>query len=140
MGVYPGRTGRDSNRVPATYGVSSADGLTVLPIEVNPVTGGLITDTTISGISLPAGASTATNQLNEIDILNLIQSAVQSIAGTKGISADLRVTILSGTVTTVTTVNTLSNITSIGGYNATGFMMGQNNMAAIQSNINNIVR
>jgi hypothetical protein len=78
-------------------------------------------------------------QENKPEEMMSIVEGVKAIANAKGVAADLRMTVLSGTVTTVTTVGTLSNITSIGGYNATGFMMGQNNMAAIQSNINNVV-
>lgn len=38
---------RDANRVPALLGVSSVDGTTVLPAEINPATGALITETTV---------------------------------------------------------------------------------------------
>jgi len=96
-------------------------------------------------IPLSTSAATSTRQDDQIDILNLIQSGIQSISGAKGVAADLRTTILSGTVTTVgtvttlTTLTTLSNITSIGGLNAAPFMQGQNNQTAVQSNINNVV-
>jgi hypothetical protein len=100
-------------------------------------------DVTVASLPLPSGAATATNQLNEIDILNLIQSAVQSVAGAKGVASDLRVTIVSGTVTTVatvTTVSTVSNQTNIGGIAATTLVPSISNSAAVLSNINNIVR
>ncbi|SRR5216117_889223 len=44
-----GRAPRDQNRVPVTFGVSSADGETTLPIEVNPATGRLLVDSTGGG-------------------------------------------------------------------------------------------
>lgn len=79
----------------------------------------------------------ATSQVDEqTDILETIASAIQAIASTRGIAADLRVTILSGTVTTVTT---LSNITSIGGINAVGLVPSNQNTVAVLSNINNVV-
>jgi len=41
------RIPRDPNRVPITAGVSTADGVTAVPIEVDPVTGQLqVTDST----------------------------------------------------------------------------------------------
>lgn len=124
-------------------GKTTAGGGSFVDVKVNP-SGALATETTIAGtVPLPTGAATATNQLNEIDILNLIQSAVQSVAGAKGVASDLRVTIVSGTVTTVatvTTVSTVSNQTNIGGIAATTLVPSISNSAAVLSNINNIVR
>ena len=74
---------------------------------------------------------------------DLVQQ-VSFLSSVRGIASDLRVTLLSGvlttlgTVTTVTTVATLSNITNIGGLAATPLMAQATNQTAIQSNINNI--
>lgn len=96
---------------------------------------------------LPATADSVEDLLT---LTSAIQDLVQQISfltSVRGIAADLRVTLLSGalttlgtvtTVSTVTTVGTLSNITSIGGISAGGFVPQQTNQAAIQSNINNI--
>lgn len=39
-----GRIPRDQNRVPVLAGVSSADGITITEVEINPATGGLLTE------------------------------------------------------------------------------------------------
>jgi hypothetical protein len=69
------------------------------------------------------------------DTLNSIRSAVESIRAVVGIAADLRVTILSGTVTTVTT---LTGITNIGGNAANIVVPNLQNMTAVLTNINNV--
>jgi hypothetical protein len=54
-----GSAGRDANRAPVTFGVSTADGKTVLPIEIDPVTGQLQVNST-GGSTIPiSGATTA---------------------------------------------------------------------------------
>lgn len=74
MGTLTGRTPRDANRVPVTYGVASSDGLTVTPIEVNPITGRLLVDslgssnasvnlTQVSGSNITLGQKTMANSL-----------------------------------------------------------------------------
>lgn len=95
--------------------------------------------------STPVGGATEAEQDSQIDILNEIRSALQSVAHAKGVTADLRVTLLSGTVTTVTTVatvatvTTLSNITSIGGITATQVAPAIQNTNSVLSNINNVI-
>lgn len=63
-----------------------------------------------------------------------LKNILQGIATTRGIANDIRVTILSGTVTTVTT---LTGITNIGGNAAVPLIPAIQNAAA-QNNINNI--
>lgn len=53
MEPLTGRIPRDQNRVPVIAGVSSVDGLTVLPAEINPTTGRLLVDTATSSGGLP---------------------------------------------------------------------------------------
>lgn len=48
MSALTGRSPRDANRVPATFGVSSVDGVTVLPIEINPSTGQLLVEASVT--------------------------------------------------------------------------------------------
>lgn len=91
---------------------------------------------------------------------NSILAALQEIAtrigflsAVRGIAADLRVTLLSGvltsvgtvttvttvsTVTSTTTVGTLTNQTNIGGHNAALTVLSQVNNLAVVGNINNI--
>jgi len=79
--------------------------------------------------------------------LQEIATRIGFLSAVRGIAADLRVTLLGGTLTTVTTVSTvsgvttvstLSNITSVGNHNAALIVIGQVNTAAVLSNINNI--
>lgn len=80
--------------------------------------------------------------ISEQQQLEIIQNSIQELVSrldflpsVRGIAADLRVTLLSGVVTSVTT---LSNQTSIGGYLASSMVQNsQNNLATI-ANINNI--
>lgn len=60
MSALTGRTPRDANRVPATFGVSSVDGRTVTPLEVNPTSGRLLVDVASSD-------TTSSAVLNSID-------------------------------------------------------------------------
>ena len=87
--------------------------------------------------------------------LAIIAEAIQELVSrldflpaVRGIAADLRVTLLSGVVTTVTTVTTVSTVTSIttlanqtniGGFSASPLMQNNQNTLAIASNINNIL-
>ncbi len=84
--------------------------------------------------------------------LAVISQAIQELVArldflpsVRGIAADLRVTLLSGvvttvtTVTTVTSVTTLANQTNIGGFSASALIQNNQNQTAIMSNINNIV-
>ncbi|NCU31027.1 hypothetical protein EOM57_04445 [Candidatus Saccharibacteria bacterium] len=68
-------------------------------------------------------------------MLNQIQNAIAAIRSTIGIAADLRVTLLSGTVTTVSSV---TNVVAIGGLAGLVPMNALMNLAYIQSNGNNI--
>lgn len=67
MSALSGRSPRDANRVPVNFGVSSTDGITVEPFEVNPSTGRLLVDALIS-----SGSAT--------DNVNLIQVGGSSIS------------------------------------------------------------
>jgi hypothetical protein len=63
-----------------------------------------------------------------------IANAVQAIAAAKGATADLRVSVLTGTVTTVT------NQTNQGGHPLTVAIPAAQNQIATQAFVNNIVR
>lgn len=97
------------------------------------------------------------SQKEKLTESNGILAALQEIAtrigflsAVRGIAADLRVTLLSGaltsvgtvttvsTVTTTTTVGTLTNQTNIGGHNAALTVLSQVNNLAVVGNINNI--
>lgn len=96
-------------------------------------------------VALPTNAATEQTQLDNQTILNEIATFTAALAAAKGVAADIRVTLVGGsasigTVTTVTTVSTLSNTTSIGGLSAVPMLQNTQNQAAVQSNINNIVR
>ena len=87
-----------------------------------------------------ADIRTATEAIEEL------ASRLAFLPSVRGIAADLRVTLLSGvvttvttvgTVTTVTTVGTVTNQTNIGGNPATPQIPALMNQAAILSNINN---
>jgi hypothetical protein len=99
--------------------------------------------------------------LTEQKELAIIAEAIQELVSrldflpsVRGIAADLRVTLLSGTVTSVTTVGTVSNVTTvstvtsvttlanqtnIGGFAASGLVQNNQNNLAIISNIQNIL-
>jgi Tfp pilus assembly protein PilW len=49
MEPLTGRIPRDQNRTPVMGGVSSSDGKTVLPVEINPSTGRVLVDSIASG-------------------------------------------------------------------------------------------
>lgn len=90
---------------------------------------------------LSVGAATETQQIIQGEVLEEIEHAIQSIASAKGVAGDIRVTILSGTVTTVstvTTVTTLSNQSSMGGWTASSLVPAISNTTAVLSNINNV--
>ena len=88
----------------------------------------------------------ATNTINSY--LERVQKEVQdasnylaNIAAAKGIASDIRVTLVSGTVTTVTTVTTVSTVTGItnfGGLAGYPQAVALMNNAAVASNINNV--
>lgn len=93
-------------------------------------------------VSSPAGGATLEEQQDQTDILEMIESAVNAIAHAKGISADLRVTVVGGSLAissgTITTVTTVAGITNIGGQPANQIVPANQNVAVVLSNINNI--
>ena len=107
-------------------------------------TGGL-TDAQLRATPVPvsvAGGATELELEAQTDILEEIQQVIQGIATARGVASDLRVTIVGGGVTissgTVTTVSTLTNQTQVGGYQANNEIPAMMNLAAVQSNINNV--
>lgn len=86
-----------------------------------------------NSISNPA---TSEMQENIENTLNDIRVFLAALAHVKGPLANLRVTITDGTVTTVAAV---TNQTQVGGYIATPQIPSLTNIAAVQSNINNLV-
>lgn len=129
--------------------VGGGGGLTDAELRATPVE---VTDpavvTAIENISIPApvGGATSEEQIQQEYILEEIAQALQAIASARGVLADLRVsivggavTITSGTITTVTTVATLTNQAQVGGFSANNEIPALMNIAAIQSNINNVV-
>ena len=76
-----------------------------------------------------------TKQDDQIEVLEEIEHAIQAIASTIGIAGDLRVTIVSGNVTTVGTV---TGITNIGGFPANQLVPSNQNLIATIANVNNI--
>ena len=84
-------------------------------------------------------ADLATEQTadDQIDILNEIQTAVEAIAHARGVSADLRVTIVGGLV--AITSGTITNLAQMGAQPLQPYIPAQLNLTAIQSNINNVI-
>jgi len=79
--------------------------------------------------------ATSTNQETLETLVETLQEVCRnmaSIASARGIAADLRVTMLSGTI------NTVAGLTNIGGLPAVGVVEDLANMSA-QFNINNVV-
>ena len=100
-------------------------------------TGGL-TDAQLRATPVPvsvAGGATELELETQTDILEEIQQVIQGIATARGVASDLRVTIVGGGVTTV---STLTNQTQVGGYQANNEIPAMMNLAALQSNINNV--
>lgn len=100
------------------------------------------TDTLVPATSdVPAGASTEVNQITTQNLIYELSSLINSLkflSQAQGIAADLRVTLLSGVLTTVTTVTTLTGQTNIGGFGAQHTIMNQMNTnvaTAIRNNI-----
>lgn len=77
------------------------------------------------------------SQNSTAESIRELVSMLSFLPSVRWVAADLRVTLLSGTVTAVTT---LSNQTSIGWYVASWVVPAQTNQNAILSNINNITR
>jgi len=100
-------------------------------------TGGL-TDAQLRATPVPVSVAGGTTELEleaQTDILEEIQQAIKGIATARGVASDLRVTIVGGTVNTV---STLTNQTQVGGYQANNKIPAMMNLAALQSNINNV--
>ncbi len=122
---------RESSAVPGQVGVvalnpdgSSIGGLTDTELRDSPVE---VSDPTLEGV---------------VEELTSLVSSLNFLAGVQGIAADLRVTLLSGTLTTlttVTTVSTVSNQTSIGGFAATNIAMNNADTAYATSVRSNII-
>lgn len=55
---------RDQNHVPVLMGVSSADGVTPTPIKVDPATGKILTDASLSGAGAPTDAKYWVSEAN----------------------------------------------------------------------------
>jgi len=98
-------------------------------------------------ISNPATEPKQTESNGILAALQEIATRVGFLSAVRGVAADLRVTLLSGaltsvgtvtTVTTTTTVGTLTNQTNIGGHSAGLTVISQVNNLAIVGNINNI--
>ena len=127
--------------IPVT-GPLTDEQLRASPVEV---TGTLIIDTD--------GLATEEKQDDMLTIQDQVQELISRLAflaSVRGISNDLRVTILNAsiaitgsltavtTVTTVTTVSTVSNQTNIGGINATPLVPSNQNILTTLANINNV--
>lgn len=108
-------------------------------IDINPATNEKL-DAVITAIENNGGGGGASVE----ESIQELVSRLSFLAAVRGTAADIRVTLLSGvltsvgTVTTVTTVGTVSNQTNMGGYNAALPVIANVNMAAVLSNINNI--
>jgi len=93
-----------------------------------------------------------TSYTQQTDIKDLTEALLDTaeqlafLTNVRGISSDLRVTLLGGalstlsTVTTVTTVSNIANITSIGGLSTVPMLQNIQNQTAVQSNTNNVVQ
>ena len=80
----------------------------------------------------------------DTDVLNEIRSAVMAVAMARAADSTLRVSgsMNVGTISTITTLNTLTtlaNMASVGGYSANQQIPATQNMAAVQSNVNNVI-
>ena len=105
---------------------------------VDPATEGTLIELKASVDALEGGQSVQ----DELSILDEILLVARGIATARGVAGDLRVSVVGGTlptVTTVTTVSTVNNMAQVGGVVASSLVPAQLNVAAITSNINNIV-
>ena len=73
----------------------------------------------------------------DTDVLNEIRSAVMAVAMARAADSTLRVSV--STITTLNTLTTLANMASVGGYSANQQIPATQNMAAVQSNVNNVI-
>lgn len=97
---------------------------------------------------LPATIDSVTDLRDYVEAVQDLLEQVSFLSSVRGVAADLRVTLLSGTlttlstvttVTTVTTVSALTNLVNIGGFSAPQVVPAISNQAAVQSNINNVI-
>ena len=132
------RVNNDSgNPVP----VEIVGGASSAPVGINDASDNRINPATKEDIDAIASAlaDLATEQTadDQIDILNEIQTAVEAIAHARGVSADLRVTIVGGLV--AITSGTITNLAQMGAQPLQPYIPAQLNLTAIQSNINNVI-
>jgi len=129
-------------------GVSSADGITPLPFEIDPLTGRLLTDTTGGGgltdeelratpvetedaaaatlLSAIESNTEATAALGVV-IKALLQSTTNPPHIDKSLNRVRETAIVeSGTITTVSAITTLTGLTNIDSYQGKLLMVGQN--------------
>lgn len=118
-------------------------------VEVGAQTGQADADNSLPVVL--ANNATVDTDIADETLLNEIRAAVMAIAGTKGIVADLRVSVVnapgvvvnSGTVTTVTTVTTVATVTNqaqMGGLPTNVAVPNWQNQTACQAFITNITR
>lgn len=131
MNDFPGRLPIDQNRRNVIGGVSSADGVTILPAEINPATGGLIVDASLTpsgtqdvNLTKIGGASFALGQQLAAASLPVVLTAAQistltplsTIAVTQSTSPWVTSTALPSAlvafVTTITTAGTRVQLAS----------------------------
>ena len=125
--------------------VEIVGGASSAPVGINDASDNRINPATKEDIDAIASAlaDLATEQTadDQVDILNEIQIAVEAIAYARGVSADLRVTIIGGSVGIATnqTLATLTNLAQMGAQPLQPYIPAQLNLTAIQSNINNVI-
>jgi hypothetical protein len=98
MSALTGRFPRDANRVPAMGGVSSANGVTTFPIEINPTTGRLLVD--VAGIL--AGVTYDYASLAQTSTIDTWTFKVGGSGGT--LVATITITYTDSTKATISTV------------------------------------
>lgn len=76
----------DANRRPVLLGVSTADGITPLPLEVDPITGGLLVDTEVTVGSVTVIGTNANLYTGQVTVnTSQVQVSSSSHALTNGI-------------------------------------------------------
>jgi len=129
-------------------GVSSADGITPLPFEIDPLTGRLLTDTTGGGgltdeelratpvetedaVSATLLSAIESNTEATAALGVVIKALLQSTTNPPHIDKSLNrvretAIVESGTITTVSAITTLTGLTNIDSYQGKLLMVGQN--------------
>lgn len=74
----------DDNHKPTLIGVSSADGETPLRAEINPVTGGLVVDATVTATVDTTGLATDTNQTSGAQKTQIVDAGGEAVTVTGG--------------------------------------------------------